>query len=111
MPEVQLSTLSGPELRSLLNSARTRGQARASYQILQEMAERREGRRSDPPRIVSLDLGDPMAGDDEPPPLETVAEPEAEADAPLYLSPPPARARRPRSRRRRSRTRARAAAT
>ena len=93
MPEVELSTLSGPELRSLLNSARTRGQAAASYQILQEMAERREGRRSDPPRIVSLDLGDPMAGDDEPAP-EMAAEPEAEAEAPLYISPPPGRSRR-----------------
>lgn len=73
MPVLQLdlSTLSGPDLRSLLNTARERGQAQQSYLILQEMARRREG--GDPglkkrasrqdrgePRFIALDLGDPL---------------------------------------------------
>lgn len=46
MPEVDLSTLSGAELRSLLDASRRRGQATQAYQILQEMEARRTpGRR------------------------------------------------------------------
>jgi uncharacterized protein YecT (DUF1311 family) len=84
MPVLQLdlSTLSGPDLRSLLDTARERGQAQQSYLILQEMARRREG--GDPglkkrasrkdrsePRFIELDLGDPLerlAVEDEPEP-------------------------------------------
>ena len=37
MPDFDLSTLSGPELRGLLDSTRQRGQAAQSYRILQEI--------------------------------------------------------------------------
>src|SRR4051794_28863172 len=78
MPEVNLATMSGPELRRLLNSCRERGQAALSYQILQEMAARREkrprrglipARRPAEPRIVALDLGDPREASDDLPPM------------------------------------------
>jgi hypothetical protein len=96
MPEVDLSTRSRPELRALLDTARKRGQANASYQILQEMAERREGRQSVPPRVVSLEFGDPLGADRDAD--AEIAAPTAEPpDAPLYMAPPPA-ARRPRRR-------------
>jgi uncharacterized protein YecT (DUF1311 family) len=71
--QLDLSTLSGPELRQLLDSARQRGQAAQSYQILQEMDRRRVGggprrriraRRSDEPHLISLDLGDPLSRPD-----------------------------------------------
>ena len=42
MLQVNLSNLSGPELRRLLDATRSRGEAALSYQILQEMAARRE---------------------------------------------------------------------
>ncbi|MBX3482945.1 hypothetical protein [Phenylobacterium sp.] len=71
MLQLDLSTLSGPDLRSLLDTARERGQARQSYLILQEMARRREGgdpglrkrasrRDRSEPRFIELDLGDPL---------------------------------------------------
>ena len=41
MPDIDLSTLNGPELRGLLDAARRRGAAQQSYQILQEMDARR----------------------------------------------------------------------
>lgn len=79
MPNLDLSTLSGPELRRLLDAARGRGQAAQSYQILQEMAERRRRqertgvrpllkRRPEglEPRVIALDLGDPLEPRDEP---------------------------------------------
>lgn len=44
MPSMNLSTLSGPELRQLLDTARSRGQAQLTYQILQEMEARRAAR-------------------------------------------------------------------
>src|SRR4051812_37577273 len=74
MPNVDLTTLNGPELRQLLDTTRNRGQAEQSYLILQEMAARRErdgreraraGARGEP-RFVELTLGDPRApGKDE----------------------------------------------
>jgi uncharacterized protein YecT (DUF1311 family) len=79
MLQVNLSTLSAPELRRLLDSTRERGQASLSYQILQEMAARRErggrggpkalftGRRPPEPRVIAVDLGDPLDREDEPP--------------------------------------------
>lgn len=69
MPDVDLSTLSGPDLRRLLDSTRARGQASLSYMILQEMADRRDaggrkGRRRDgEPRTVALNLGEPEPAD------------------------------------------------
>ncbi|MDZ4374140.1 MAG: hypothetical protein U1C74_22310 [Phenylobacterium sp.] len=41
---MNLSTLRSPELRQLLDAARTRGQAQLTYQILQEMEARRTAR-------------------------------------------------------------------
>lgn len=76
MPHVDLSTLSGAELRQLLDTTRARGQAAQSYEILQEMAARRErepGARLKPrrrtrgePRIIAVDLGDPLERREEP---------------------------------------------
>ncbi|HEY2358745.1 MAG TPA: hypothetical protein VGH86_14930, partial [Phenylobacterium sp.] len=104
MLQVNLSTLSAPELRRLLDSTRERGQASLSYQILQEMAARRErggrggpralftGRRPAEPRVIAVDLGDPMERADEPlqdelPSLAAwdAPPPEPEAEAPLKL--------------------------
>src|SRR5579862_255446 len=77
MLQVNLSTLSAPELRRLLDSTRERGQASLSYQILQEMAARRErggrggpkalfaGRRPPEPRVIAVDLGDPLDREDD----------------------------------------------
>jgi hypothetical protein len=74
MPNVNLSTLSGPELRRLLDSARQRGEAALSYRILQEMEARRESgerkglfpvRRSAEPHTVEVELGDPLDRDDD----------------------------------------------
>jgi len=67
MLQVDLSTLRGPELRQLLDATRRRGQAKLSYEILQEMAARRErgGQPSTEPRLVGLDLGDPLEREDE----------------------------------------------
>ncbi|MCR5878511.1 hypothetical protein [Phenylobacterium sp. J367] len=39
--QLDLANMSGRELRSLLDTARDRGQAQQSYEILQEMARRR----------------------------------------------------------------------
>jgi uncharacterized protein YecT (DUF1311 family) len=86
MPQVNLSTLSGPDLRRLLDSTRGRGDAALSYKILQEMAARRENRprpglflrrRPAEPQIIAVDLGDPIDREDELPPL------------PLWRPPPP----------------------
>lgn len=103
LQQLDLSTLSGPELRSLLDSARERGHAAQSYEILQEMARRREdeaqapkgrfrGRRREPgePHVITLDLGDPLDRDDPfevPPPPE---DPEAEPPLTLAREPEPA---------------------
>src|SRR5579864_9520261 len=75
---VDLAAMPGPELRSLLDSTRRRGDAKLSYEILQEMAQRRERgeparatpfrkRRHAAPHLVSVDLGDPL---DRPDPLD-----------------------------------------
>jgi uncharacterized protein YecT (DUF1311 family) len=121
MPDVNLSSLSGTELRRLLDTTRARGQASLSYKVLQEMADRRErggrrrARQPTDPRIVAIDLSDPLEAEDEPPPLAAEAaappeppaaetepeappeiDPETEEAAPLYLeTAPPARAARP----------------
>lgn len=86
--QLDLTSLSVPELRSLLDSARDRGQAAQSYQILQEMARRREGdpkhrgrRRPAEPRIIELDLGDPLDRRDEDDLLAMPDPPAAEPDA------------------------------
>jgi uncharacterized protein YecT (DUF1311 family) len=66
MPQVDLTALSPTELRRLLNATRERGQASQSYQILQEMAARRDrgrllgGRRPAEPRVIAVDLDDPL---------------------------------------------------
>lgn len=78
MLQVDLSTLSGPDLRRLLDTTRERGQAALSYEVLQEMAARREareqegprkllpGRRRAEPRVIELNLGDPLDRDEDP---------------------------------------------
>lgn len=62
--------MNGAELRRLLDTARQRGQAEQSYRILEEMARRREApasrRSAAEPRIISMDLGDPLERRDEP---------------------------------------------
>ncbi|WP_068876099.1 MULTISPECIES: hypothetical protein [unclassified Phenylobacterium] len=66
MPNLDLSALNGAELRRLLDSSRERGLATQSYQILEEMARRREAgpqkrlRRPSEPRVISMDFGDPL---------------------------------------------------
>ena len=85
MLQVNLSTLNGPELRRLLDTTRERGEAALTYQILQEMAARREGggrrglfqRRPAEERFIAVDLGDPMERKDELPPM------------PAWRAPPP----------------------
>jgi len=81
MPQVNLSSLSGPELRALLNATRERGEAAQSYEILQEMAARRGGaqgrerdglfekRRPPEPRFIDLDPAEPLDPEDDVPPL------------------------------------------
>lgn len=114
MPNVNLSTLSGPELRRLLDSARQRGEASLSYRILQEMEARRESgerkglfpiRRSAEPRTVAVDLGDPMERDedDDLPPMPFWRAPSPATEA--VVSPePPSDPAPPRSRRRNARS-------
>lgn len=76
MPQVNLSTLSGVELRQLLDASRRRGDAALSYKVLQEMAVRRDapaGRRGlvtrgvEEPRHIEVELGEPAQDDDLPP--------------------------------------------
>jgi hypothetical protein len=91
MPQVNLTALTGQELRHLLDSSRARGDARSAYEILREMAARREAaaerrpaasRRAAAPRLVSVDLGDPLeAKEDDLPPLPNWRAP-AHDDAP-----------------------------
>jgi len=112
MPQMNLSALSGQELRRLLDASRARGDAPLAYQILQEMAERREvreargrssSRRSAEPRVVALNLGDPAEPDDDVPPMPNwrapTPEPEIAAVAPPAPSPQPGprRSRQPRT--------------
>jgi len=89
MPNVDLSSLSGPELRRLLDSTRERGDAGASYRILQEMAARRDSdkgrrglfaiRKPAEPRVLEVDLGDPLEPQDELPPMPNWRPPEPQA--------------------------------
>ena len=96
MAQVDLTALSVPELRRLLGASRERGQAAVSYQILQELAARRErglprlfvARRPAEPRVVAVDLGDPIAEsapdeetEDDIPPLPPGWVPQAPAPA------------------------------
>ncbi|HEX3888581.1 MAG TPA: hypothetical protein VHW05_13885 [Phenylobacterium sp.] len=118
MLQIDLTTLRPQELRQLLDTTRQRGQAELTYEILQEMAARRErdereGRRAlfarrkrSEPRTIELNLGDPLEIEDEPPPEEDnwdpphAAEPEPEPrpepepNEAIYLErePPPQRA-------------------
>ncbi|HLZ75120.1 hypothetical protein [Phenylobacterium sp.] len=110
MLNVDLSTLRGQELRQLLDTTRRRGDAAVTYEILQEMAVRRERgepeqrrglfgpKRSAEPRVIELNLGDPL--DPKDPQLEEadmapphVEDWELEAaeqdDDATYLHPPP----------------------
>lgn len=100
MPNVNLSTLSGQELRRLLDSARQRGEASLSYRILQEMEARRENggrkglfpvRRSTEPHTVDIELGDPKARDedDDLPPMPFWRPPAQVADAATAPEPEP----------------------
>jgi hypothetical protein len=107
MLNVDLSTLRGQELRQLLDSTRRRGDAAVSYEILQEMAARRQRGEPEPtrrlfgakrpaePRLIELNLGDPL--DPKDPELEEAAahppaiedwELEAPDDDATYLHPP-----------------------
>jgi uncharacterized protein YecT (DUF1311 family) len=106
MLNVDLSTLRGQELRQLLDSTRRRGDAAVTYEILQEMAARRERgepeptrrlfgpRRPSEPRLIELNLGDPLdpKEDDfeDPPRLQAVEAWELEPvdDDVTYLHPP-----------------------
>ncbi len=103
MPQVNLSTLTGQELRRLLDASRGRGDAALSYKVLQEMAARREGhvarspfisRRHSEPHFTAVDLDDPLEDeDDDLPPLPAwrlpAREPEAAAAPPAEPEPPP----------------------
>lgn len=115
MPQLNLSKLSGQELRQRLDSSRARGDAKLAYEILREMSVRREAagdrkklaRRRAEPHLVSVDLGDPLDHDDEddvpampnwrPPELVMAAEaaaaaqpsPEILPEAPPEPEPPP----------------------
>ncbi len=116
MPHVNLSTLNASELRNLLDSARSRGQPTLAYDILQEMAVRRDqtgerrglfGRRDTGSRVVELDLGDSLEAKDEVPPLpawrlptdpgpmRAEADPDLEPDDELRLAPAAYDIRRP----------------
>jgi uncharacterized protein YecT (DUF1311 family) len=109
MLQVDLSSLSGPELRSLLDTTRARGQADLSYRILQEMEARRARepgprgllkRRRRGPKVIELNLGDPLEPepdpDDDTPPFSVVREPPLEIARPsdaIDNGPPPERQR------------------
>lgn len=104
MPQLDLSTLSGAQLRQLLDSARSRGQAALAYQILQEMAARREGReagrRAGEPRVVALDLGDPLERtEDDPPEIDAASSGFPDDERALALEPVADPGRRPARRR------------
>jgi uncharacterized protein YecT (DUF1311 family) len=99
MPSMNLSTLSGPELRRLLDTARARGQAQLTYQILQEMEARRAAggrprglfrmrRRNAKPMALVLD-DPPEDPEDDIPPMPLWGAPTREPDAPRELPPEP----------------------
>src|SRR5262245_37655460 len=93
MLQVDLSTLSGPEIRRLLDAARSRGQATLAYQTLQEMAARREredskkggkrlfaGKPPAEPRLASVDLGDPLDRHDDVDEMESPLTPQPDPE-------------------------------
>lgn len=95
MLQINLSTLNGAELRRLLDASRQRGDAALSYQVLQEMAERRDarpgGRRKDAePRLAMVATDEPQV-DDAAPPMPAWRPPEAEAahEPPVILAQTP----------------------
>ncbi len=76
MPQLNLADITGLELRNLLDASRRRGDATLSYQILQEMADRRESRghrrpskarRASGPHMADVELGEPLQADELPP--------------------------------------------
>ncbi|MGZ3376261.1 MAG: hypothetical protein ACXU8S_06660 [Phenylobacterium sp.] len=110
MLNVDLSTLRGQELRQLLDTTRRRGDAAVTYEILQEMAARRERgepelrrglfgpKRPAESRVIELNLGDPLDPKEPqfeaafaPPHVEAweleAAEPDDDEEA-TYLHPP-----------------------
>jgi len=92
MLHVDLSKLSGPELRRLLDSTRQRGQAAQSYRILQEMEARRGGsraRRDAEVRMIDVDLGDPADRPDELDAPEQDYTPQTEPEPELVWPPEP----------------------
>jgi uncharacterized protein YecT (DUF1311 family) len=95
---MNLSALSGQELRRLLDASRARGDAPLAYQILQEMAERREAReergrsllrRPAEPRVMALNLSDEPEDDLPPMPNWRAPEPEAVAKPEAVAEPEP----------------------
>jgi uncharacterized protein YecT (DUF1311 family) len=103
MLNVDLSTLRGQELRQLLDTTRRRGEAALTYEILQEMEARRERgepegarglfgpKRSNEPRVIEIDLGDPLDPKDpdlDDPPPAFAAWDEEPTDEATYLHPP-----------------------
>lgn len=99
LPQLDLSTLNGAELRRLLDASRERGHAAQSYGILEEMARRRERRAArairqpgepNASRLISIELGDPL---DTPDPAH-VAQPDAEKILTLDRAAPPSPGRR-----------------
>jgi len=104
MPQVDLSSLSGSELRALLNTTRERGEAAQSYRILQEMAARRgdkqvtsDARRPPEPRIIEVDHSEPVGGalsPDEPADFEDDVPPLPPNWKPTPPAPPVAQSRR-----------------
>jgi uncharacterized protein YecT (DUF1311 family) len=98
MSQVNLTDVSGQQLRQLLDSSRRRGDAALSYKVLQEMAARREApserrgfltRGSVEARHLEVDLGEP-AEDDDLPPMPNWRPPALEAVATPPLVPEPA---------------------
>ena len=76
MSQINLTAVTGQELRQLLDSSRRQGDAALSYSILQEMADRRrapaakglfKGRRPAEPRTIEVAFGDPLERDEIPP--------------------------------------------
>ena len=103
MPQVNLSALSGPELRQMLDASRRRGDAALSYKLLQEMAARRQTpkargprlkRRAAEQRLVAVELGEPVETDDDVPPMPNWRPPPEREAAAAPSSGPPARGRR-----------------
>jgi uncharacterized protein YecT (DUF1311 family) len=101
LPNLDLSALNGTELRRLLDTARERGLASQSYQILEEMARRREAgaaagrsrsRRPAEPRVISMEFGDPLERRD--PFAEPEPEPTPDAAGDLTLGRAPREGRR-----------------